>query len=306
MARYLLAGGAGFIGSHLTDSLLADGHEVVVLDTFTTGRRDYLDTSAERLTVREADVTEPVALETPVDTVIHLASLAAPDLYQSRPIQTLRCGSVGTDRLLEIARRHDATFLFASTSEIYGDPQVHPQPESYVGHVDPHGPRSCYDESKRYGEAVTRAYREQYGIDTRIVRIFNTYGPRMQDSRVVPTFIRQALSGEPLTVHGDGAQTRSFCYIDDLVRGIRLLLRSTVTTPVNLGNTDERTIAGLAKRIIDLTRGDSSITHEPRPADDPNRRRPDISKAKAELNWSPNVGLDAGLRETINWWQSLT
>lgn len=307
MTHYLLAGGAGFIGSHLTDTLLDEGHTVTVLDNFATSShenlRDNVRQARDGLTVYEHDITTSLpddVFSTQPDVIIHLASIASPDLYQAHPIETLQCGSGGTRRLLDAAAAYNATFLFASTSEVYGDPEVHPQPESYVGHVDPYGPRACYDESKRYAEALIRAYHEEYGVDTRIMRIFNTYGPRMRDGRAIPTFIRQAIGDEPITVHGDGTQTRSFCYIDDLIRGITALLQSSITSPVNLGNPDEITIREAAELIQSLTNTSSEITYTNRPADDPDRRKPDITKARRELDWEPAVSLREGLEQTIN------
>lgn len=307
MTHYLIAGGAGFIGSHLTDALLSKGHTVTVLDNFATSTPENLNSAVRqaqpRLTVYEHNITTPLpddVYASPPDVIIHLASIASPDLYQARPIETLRCGSVGTRRLLSAAEAFDSTFLFASTSEVYGDPEVHPQPESYVGHVDPYGPRACYDESKRYAEALIRSYTEEYNVDTRIMRIFNTYGPRMRDGRAIPTFIRQAINGDPITVYGDGTQTRSFCYIDDLIRGITALLESSITSPVNLGNPEEITIYEAAELIQTLADTSSKITYTNRPTDDPDRRKPDITKARRELDWEPAVSLREGLEQTIN------
>lgn len=300
MSHYLISGGAGFVGSHLTDRLARAGHSVTVLDTFVTGRRENIETrQRDSVDVREHDAAEPFTPSTEPDRILHLASIAAPDAYQSNPIQTLRCGSDATSELLDLARRYDATYLFTSTSEVYGNPEVHPQPETYSGNVNPYGPRSCYDESKRYAEALIRAYREQHGVDTRIVRIFNTYGPRCRDSRVIPTFVRQAMADEPLTVHGDGTQTRSFCYISDLLDGLMATLRSNCHEPVNLGNPDERTINELAQIVVDLIDSDSSIEYADRPIDDPDRRCPDITKARRRLDWGPSVSLRDGLRQTI-------
>ncbi len=301
MAQYLLSGGAGFLGSHFAESLLHDGHDVTVLDNFTTGTLQNFDREVyERgaLTIIEHDVTTPLPVEPEFDVVAHLASIPTPGEYMDRPVDTLRTGSLGTRRTLDLAVESNATYLLTSTSEVYGDPEVHPQPESYHGNVDPFGPRSCYDESKRYAEALVRAYRKEYGLDTRIARIFNTYGPRMRDDRVIPAFIEQAQSGDDLTIHGDGTQTRSFCYVTDLVRGLRALVNSDCRTPVNLGNPDERTIRSLAQVICDVTGSGSDIVYTERPPDDPERRKPDITKAKQELDWSPQISLREGLRRT--------
>jgi len=308
MHRILVTGGAGFIGSHLCETLIEDGHEVVAMDNRVTGRTDNLDPIFyhDRFTFYEHDVTEFIHVSGDLDWIIHLASLASPVFYKDRPIKTLKVGALGTHKTLGLAREKDASYLFASTSEVYGDPEVNPQPEDYRGNVDPYGPRSCYDESKRYGESLIRAYRDKHDIDIRIARIFNTYGPRMRDDdgRVIPTFSTQALAGEDLTVHGNGSQTRSFCYISDLIAGLEQLRASDVQTPVNLGNPDERTILDLAEHIIDLTDSDSDITFETRPPQDPDIRRPDLTKARRELNWEPTVGLDEGLAQTIEYFYS--
>lgn len=305
MRRICVSGGAGFIGSHLIHHLVEQGEYVDILDNYATGTRDNLRSvlrkTSARFTTYEHDVTEPVpepVRTTPYDIVIHLASRAAPPAYQAAPIATLRAGSVGTRRMLELARAHDATFVLASTSEVYGDPEEHPQTESYHGNVNPVGPRACYDESKRYAEAFTHAYHETYGVDTRIARIFNTYGPRMRDGRVIPTFIRQALAGDPLTVHGDGTQTRSFCYVSDLIDGLLALIERGGPDPVNLGNPEEVTIQELAERLTSHVDGHVKITHTERPEDDPDRRRPDISRAREMLDWEPNVPLQDGLAKT--------
>jgi dTDP-glucose 4,6-dehydratase len=292
MGRILVTGGAGFIGSHLCERLVNDGHEVIAMDNRVTGRTGNLQEIFyhDRFTFHEHDVTEFIHVSGDLDWVIHLASLASPVFYQDNPIKTLKVGALGTHKTLGLAREKDAGYLFASTSEVYGDPEVNPQPEEYRGNVDPYGPRSCYDESKRYGESLIRAYRDQHGIDVRIARIFNTYGPRMRadDGRVIPTFINQALEGEDLTVHGDGSQTRSFCYISDLITGINKLLETDVQSPINLGNPDERTILELAEIIIELVDSRSNITYESRPPQDPETRRPDLSKAKQKLGWEPD------------------
>ena len=306
--HFLISGAAGFIGSHLCDRLLAEGHAVTGLDNLVTGSRDNLAHLAghERFGFLLADVTEPVELDRPVDFVLHLASPASPVHYLSRPIATLLAGSLGTRNLLELARRDRARFLLASTSECYGDPLEHPQKETYWGHVNPVGPRSCYDESKRFAEALTMAYHREHGLATYIVRIFNTYGPRMQsaDGRMVPTFIAQALRGEPLTVNGDGLQTRSLCYIDDLVDGIRRLLDTEERYPVNLGNPAEITVIDFARMVVRLTGSRSPIHHRPLPEDDPRRRCPDVSKARRLLGWAPTTSLEEGLARTIEYFRS--
>jgi len=303
MSRYLIAGGAGFIGSHLTESLIERGDEVFIVDNFQTSTPENIASVQDdpALDLRHTDVTEPLTRVGELDGVIHLAGLAAPDVYQSNPIQTMELGSTATQHLLDLAREHDASFLFASTSEIYGDPEEHPQPETYTGNVDPYGPRACYDESKRYAEALIRSYHEQHGMDTHIARIFNTYGPRLDDSRVIPTFIKQALNGHDLTVHGDGSQTRSFCYIDDLVRGLIALLDSDVAEPINLGNPDERRIDHLARLVLDVTGSDAELRYTPRPADDPEVRKPEIHRARDRLAWEPQIDLRNGLARTTEY-----
>lgn len=308
MSRILVTGGAGFLGSHVCESLIREGHEVIAMDNCVSGRTRNLDAifSHERFTFYEHDVTQFIHVSPDLDYVLHLASLASPDFYRRNPIKTLKVGALGTHKTLGLAREKDATYLFTSTSEVYGDPEVNPQPEDYRGRVDPYGPRSCYDESKRYGESLLRAYRDQHGLDVRVARIFNTYGPRMglDDGRVIPNFVRQALIGEDLTVYGDGTQTRSFCYVSDMIAGLSSLLYSDVQTPVNIGNPDERTIRSLAERVIELTDSDSDIVHGPLPPQDPQVRRPDISKARSELDWEPEVPLDEGLRRTIEFFES--
>jgi dTDP-glucose 4,6-dehydratase len=308
MGRVCVTGAAGFIGSHLCESLVEDGHEVVALDNGATGRTENLDPVFYRddFTYRDHDVTEYVHVAGDLDWVVHLASLASPVFYKRHPIDTLAVGATGTRRTLDLAVEKDARYLFASTSEVYGDPEVNPQSEDYRGNVDPYGPRSCYDESKRYAEALIRAYRDERDVDVRVARIFNTYGPRLRpdDGRVVPTFVRQALAGDPLTVHGEGEQTRSFCYVSDMVAGLRALMDAEVRTPVNLGNPDERTILELAELILDVTGGDGGITHEPRPPDDPSVRRPDIGKARRELGWRPEVALREGLERTVEYFRA--
>lgn len=308
--RILVTGGAGFIGSHLCDRLLSEGHEVVVIDNLITGDIQNLAHLAGRDDFRfiRHDVSNFIFVPGRVEAVIHLASPASPNPaspfgYPQLPIQTLKVGGLGTHNALGVARVNDARFLLASTSEIYGDPQVHPQPETYWGHVDPIGPRSVYDEAKRFAEAMTMAYHRYHDLDTRIARIFNTYGPRMRldDGRVIPNFIVQALRGQPMTVYGDGSQTRSFCFVDDLVNGLYGLLVSDLQEPVNLGNPSEMTILQLAEAIRELTGSQSEILRlaDRRGASDPQRRQPDIQRAQAILNWSPTVNLEDGLRRTI-------
>jgi dTDP-glucose 4,6-dehydratase len=301
--RVLITGAAGFLGSHLCDRFLSDGHEVVGVDNLLTGSPDNIAHLADepRFRMLRQDVTEHLHFEEPLDGVLHLASPASPVDYLKLPIQTLRVGSLGTHRTLGLARARGARYLLASTSEVYGDPEVHPQPEDYWGRVNPIGPRAVYDEAKRFAEAMTAAYRRYHGLDTRIVRIFNTYGPRMRpsDGRVVSNLIVQALRGQPLTVYGDGSQTRSFCYVDDEIEGIYRLFRSAETEPVNIGNPTEFTVLELARRVIALTGSRSSIVFRPLPQDDPRQRRPDITRARERLGWEPAIGLDEGLQRTI-------
>lgn len=307
MRTALVAGGAGFLGSHLCEALLADDVRVVAVDDFSTGRASnvahLLDDS--RFHLVEADVTEPVDLPGRVDLVLNFASPASPPDYLRLPLETLRVGSVGTVQLLELARHHGARFLMASTSESYGDPQVHPQREDYWGHVNPVGPRSVYDEAKRFAEATTMAYRRAHGVDTGIARIFNTYGPRMRadDGRAIPTFVDQALRGLPLTVAGDGSQTRSVCYVDDLVDGLLRLLHSDLPGPCNVGNPVELTVLELAELVLELTGSPSPISFVPRPEDDPCVRRPDITLARTALDWEPQVAAREGLVRTIDWFR---
>ena len=299
----VVTGGAGFLGSHLTDLLLARGHNVIAIDNLVTGSTDNVAHLAGNRQLRfiHQDVTEFIFLEGPVDYVWHFASPASPIDYAELPIQTLKVGSLGTHKALGLAKHKRARFLLASTSEIYGDPLVHPQSEDYWGNVNPIGPRGCYDEAKRFAEAMTTAYHREHGIDTRIVRIFNTYGPRMRlnDGRVVPAFVSQALRHEPITVFGDGSQTRSFCYCTDLIEGIYRLMMSDTNQPVNLGNPSEMTVLEFAREIIRVTGSRSQIVFQPLPQDDPKQRRPDITRAKKLLDWSPNVPLAAGLETTI-------
>jgi dTDP-glucose 4,6-dehydratase len=304
----VVTGAAGFLGSHLVDLLLARGHRVIGIDNFVTGTVDNIAHLGGKPGFRfiQQDVTEFIFLDQPVDYVWHFASPASPVDYLELPIQTLKVGSLGTHKALGLAKQKGARFLLASTSEIYGDPLVHPQTEEYWGNVNPIGPRGCYDEAKRFAEALTMAYHREHGIPTRIVRIFNTYGPRMRlnDGRVVPAFISQALRNRPLTVFGDGRQTRSFCYCSDLVEGIYRLMLSEVSTPVNIGNPEETTVLAFARDIIRATGSRSRIVFRPRPQDDPRQRRPDISRARRHLEWNPRVDLDAGLLPTIAYFRS--
>jgi len=293
----------------MCDRLLADGHDVVAVDNFLTGAQEnlaHLSTHA-RFRFIFHDITQPLAIDGPLDGVLNLASPASPKDYLEHPIATLDVGSAGTRNMLELARATGARFLLASTSECYGDPLVHPQVETYWGNVNPVGPRSCYDESKRFGEALTMAYHRTYGLRTNIARIFNTYGPRMKldDGRVVPAFIDQALGGAPLTIFGDGSQTRSFCFVSDLVDGICKLMLSAENYPVNLGNPDEMTVRDFAERIVRITASSSRIVSLPLPEDDPKQRKPDISKARRLLDWEPRVPLDEGLRRTIDYFRGV-
>lgn len=306
--RVLVTGGAGFVGSHLCDALLAEGHSVVAVDNLLTGRAANLDhlRHEPRFEFMEADICDDFDPGR-VEMVLHFASPASPIDYSVHGIATLRVGSEGTFNTLEVARRYDARFLFASTSECYGDPLEHPQAESYWGNVNPVGPRSVYDEAKRFSEAVTMAYGRYYKVNTGIVRIFNTYGPRMQinDGRVVPNFMKQALMGEDLTVYGDGSQTRSFCYVSDEVEGILRLALSSEHMPVNIGNPDEFTILECAQRVLEVTGSKSKIAYQPLPADDPKQRCPDISKAKALLGWEPKIDLVTGLKMSLDYFRGV-
>jgi len=301
MARVVVTGGAGFLGSHLCEALLARGDEVVAMDNLVTGSLANVEhlLGDAAFTFVHHDVTRFVWTPGPVDAVMHLASPASPRDYLDLPIQTLKVGSLGTHNALGFAMQKDAAFFLASTSEIYGDPDVHPQPESYWGNVNTIGPRSVYDEAKRFAEAITMAYHRYHGLDIRIVRIFNTYGPRMraEDGRVVSNFVVQALQGKPITIYGDGSQTRSFCYVDDEVRGFLALLDSGITEPVNIGNDGEFTIRELAELVIELTGSSSEIVEEPLPQDDPRQRRPDLTRARA-MGWAPTVALREGLTRT--------
>jgi dTDP-glucose 4,6-dehydratase len=306
---HLISGAAGFIGSHLCDRLVGEGHTVVGLDNLITGSRRNLEqlNGAAGFRFIEHDVTQPVDVAGPFDHVWHLASLASPKEYLAHPLETLESGSTGTRNMLEIARRDHARFLLTSTSECYGDPEVHPQAETYWGHVNPVGPRSCYDESKRYAEALTMAYHRCHGVRTNIARIFNTYGPRMalKDGRVVPAFLDQALHAQPLTIFGDGTQTRSFCYVADMVDGLVRLASSEERYPVNLGNPAELTMLEFAERIRRLMHLELPITFHALPEDDPQKRRPDIAKARRLLGWEPKVALEDGLRHTVEYFKAL-
>lgn len=304
----VVSGAAGFVGSHMCDRLIAEGHRVIGLDNFITGSEANLRQFSRepRFRFMVQDVSLPFRIAEPVDAVMHMASPASPKDYLENPIETLDVGSSGSRNMLEIARGNKARYLLTSTSECYGDPLEHPQEETYWGNVNPVGPRSCYDESKRFAEALTMAYYRKYGVRTTIARIFNTYGPRMKlnDGRVVPAFIDQALKGEPLTIFGDGTQTRSFCYISDLVDGLFRLLFSGEPYPVNLGNPTEMTILEFAETVARLAGSSSKLEFRPRPEDDPRQRKPDISKARRLLGWEPNVGLDEGLRLTYEYFRN--
>jgi dTDP-glucose 4,6-dehydratase len=302
MSTCVVTGGAGFLGSHLCDYLLAEGHRVICVDNLETSTLENLEhIRGDDFLFLNLDVTEHIEIEGPVDFVFHLAALASPIDYLRQPLHSLKVGSYGTHHALGLAKLKRARFLLASTSEVYGDPLVHPQPESYWGNVNPIGPRGVYDEAKRYGEALTMAYHGQQGVNTSIVRIFNTYGPRMRahDGRAIPTFVRQALAGEPLTVFGDGSQTRSFCYVDDLIRGLYLLATSEEHLPVNLGNPDEFTLLELANTVLKVTGSQSPVVYEALPMDDPQVRQPDITRARQVLGWEPEVPLEEGLRRLI-------
>lgn len=305
--RIVVTGGAGFLGSHLCDALLARGDEVIVLDDLSTGSTTNIEHlfGNPAFTFDKSNVSHYVWVPGPVDAVMHFASPASPKDYLEMPIQTLKVGSLGTLNTLGLAKAKGARYFLASTSEVYGDPQVHPQPESYWGHVNPIGPRGVYDEAKRFAEAMTMAYHRTHGVDTRIVRFFNTYGPRMRprDGRVVSNFIVQALRGEELTVYGDGTQTRSFGYVDDTIAGVLALLDSSVNEPVNIGNPGEFTMLELAELVLELTGSPSKVTHRPLPQDDPMQRRPDITRARGELGWEPQVPLREGLVPTIEWFR---
>jgi dTDP-glucose 4,6-dehydratase len=305
--RVVLTGGAGFIGSHLCDRLLSEGYDVLCVDNLLTGRSENIAHITDpRFQFRHHDITTPLFMDGPVDFVLHFASAASPVDYLTHPIKTLKAGALGTWISLGIAKAKGARYLLASTSEVYGDPEVSPQPESYWGRVNSIGPRGCYDEAKRFAEAITMAYHRSHDVNTAIVRIFNTYGPRLRpgDGRVIPNFLAQALSNEPLTIYGDGAQTRSFCYVDDTIEGIVRLMRSEVHDPVNIGNPEEVRIIDVAHLVLEVTRSRSSLVHRPRPQDDPSRRCPDISRACHLLGWEPRISLRQGLTRTIDWFTS--
>jgi len=310
--RIVVTGGAGFLGFHLCARLLGDGHEVISVDNLITGTPEHTDELARRyegsFSFIKHNISEPLYLDGDIGAVMHFASLASPVDYARYPIQTLKVGALGSWNTLGLAKQKGARFLLASTSEVYGDPLVNPQPEDYWGNVNPVGPRGCYDESKRYAEAMAMAYQRAHGLDTRIVRIFNTYGPRMRahDGRAIPEFINQALDGAPLTVHGDGSQTRSFCYVDDEIDGIvsLLMLDPPFHEPVNVGNPNEMTVLEMAKLIIELSGSSSQIRFIDRPVDDPSVRRPDITRAKDLLGWEPSVEVRDGLARTIEWFRA--
>lgn len=306
--RVVVTGGAGFLGSHLCDALLARGDEVIAVDNLLTGNRENLKSASSNAAFRfiEADVIEGIPVEGSVDAVMHFASAASPPRYLEYPIETLRVGSEGTKHALDLARLHNARFLMASTSEVYGDPSIHPQPETYWGNVNPIGVRSVYDEAKRFSEAMTAAYRRTFELDTKIVRIFNTYGPRLDpgDGRVVSNLLTQAIAGEPLTVYGDGSQTRSFCYVEDEVRGILALLDSEQSGPINIGNPTEMTMLELVDLVREVTGSTSKVVQCPLPEDDPKQRKPDISLARERLGWEPKVTPREGLARTAEWYRA--
>ncbi|MFY9489059.1 MAG: UDP-glucuronic acid decarboxylase family protein [Solirubrobacterales bacterium] len=303
MSVCLVTGGAGFLGSHLCDALLAQGNRVLCVDNLETGSLENIaHIRDENFVYLNIDITQPFYIDGEVDFVYHLASPASPIDYLRLPLHTLKVGAYGTHHALGVAKFKRARFVIASTSEVYGDPEIHPQPESYWGNVNPIGPRGVYDEAKRYAEALTMAYRRQQGVNTGMARIFNTYGPRMRshDGRAIPTFLRQALQEQPVTVFGDGSQTRSFCYVDDLIRGIIALAESDYADPVNIGNPTELTLLEMAQTVIEMTESRSEIIFEPLPIDDPKVRQPDITLAKQMLNWEPGIDLREGLRKTID------
>jgi dTDP-glucose 4,6-dehydratase len=306
--RVVVTGGAGFLGSHLCDAIMDRGDSAVCADNLATGRLDNIAHLMGRpgFTFVETDVSAALDVDGPVDAVAHLASPASPPDYLRLPLETLAVGSHGTENALRLAHRHGARFVLASTSEVYGDPAVHPQTEEYWGNVNPVGPRSVYDEAKRFAEALTRAYRETHGVNAGILRIFNTYGPRMsaQDGRIVTNFITQALNGDPLTIYGDGSQTRSFCYVDDLIRGIVAMIDCAEHGPVNLGNPEEFTVADFAQLVLRLTGSDSPVEHLPLPVDDPTRRCPVITRANQALGWKPEIRVEDGVSRTVAWFRS--
>lgn len=305
--RVLISGGAGFIGSHLCDYYLSQKHEVICVDNFITGRQENIKHILDNpdFQLIKADISEPFEVKEQIDAILHFASPASPKDFTKLPIHIMRTGAFGTYRLLELVKKEKAKFLLASTSEVYGDPLVHPQTEAYWGNVNPIGPRSVYDESKRFAEALTTAFLREYGLKIRIARIFNTYGPRMRldDGRVVPNLIPQALRGESLTIYGDGKQTRSFCYIDDMIAGIAKLLDADTSEPINIGNPDEFTILEFANLVLELTKAKSKMEFVKLPQDDPKKRKPDISKAKKILGWEPKISLKQGLERTIDWFK---
>jgi len=306
MPRTLVTGGAGFLGSHLCEYLLNKGHEVVCMDNLITGSKDNIShIKSEQFQFVEHNVSEFINLEGELDYILHFASPASPIDYLELPIQTLKVGALGTHNALGLAKEKKAVFFLASTSEVYGDPLIHPQPEDYWGNVNPIGPRGVYDEAKRFAEAITMAYHRVHGINTKIIRIFNTYGPRMRinDGRAIPNFLKQALTGKDLTVYGEGSQTRSFCYVSDLIEGIYRLLTSDQNNPINIGNPNEMTIKEMADKILQATNSKSKITYVPLPEDDPKVRQPDITRAKKYLNWEPVVGLDEGLQSTLKYFK---
>jgi len=306
--RSIVTGGAGFVGSHLCDLLIEKGHKVICIDNLVTGKTKNIEhIDSDNFTYLRHDITKPIYFGDKVDYIFHLASPASPVDYLELPIQTLKVGALGTYNMLGLTKEHKARLLLASTSEVYGDPLVNPQPETYWGNVNPVGPRGVYDEAKRYAEAITMAYHTHHGLETRIARIFNTYGPRMRanDGRVVPNFINQALKGKDITVYGNGKQTRSFCYVSDLVEGLYRLMMSDYVYPVNLGNPAEMTVLDFAERIVDITGSRSRIVYEELPTDDPKVRRPDITRAKEILGWEPKVKLADGLRETIEYFKQV-
>jgi dTDP-glucose 4,6-dehydratase len=304
--RTLVTGGAGFLGSHLCEYLLNKGHEVICMDNLITGTKDNIsDIKSKKFQFVEHNVSEFINLEGELDYILHFASPASPIDYLKLPIQTLKVGALGTHNALGLAKAKKAVFFLASTSEVYGDPLIHPQPEDYWGNVNPIGPRGVYDEAKRFAEAITMAYHRTHGINTKIIRIFNTYGPRMRinDGRAIPNFLKQALTGKDLTIYGDGSQTRSFCYVSDLVEGIYRLLTSDQNSPINIGNPNEMTIKEMADKILQATNSKSKITYVPLPEDDPKVRQPDITRAKKYLNWEPVVGLGEGLQSTLKYFK---
>lgn len=307
--KVFITGGAGFLGSHLCDLLISRGHSLICLDNLITGDMSNIQhlENSDSFRFVEHDVTESIHIEGNIDHVLHFGSPASPVDYQKFPIETLKVGSLGTLNALQIAKEKKARFLLASSSEVYGDPLVNPQKEDYWGNVNPVGPRAVYDEAKRFAEALTMAYHRKHGIDTKIARVFNTYGPRMRknDGRAIPTFIAQALNNEPLTVFGDGSQTRSFCYVSDLIEGIYRLMFSDTNEPVNLGNPEEMTILQLARKILEITGSKSEIVYKPLPENDPKIRRPDITRAQKALNWQPKVSLEEGLEKSIQWFKGL-